>query len=224
MSVHPRDDLAAFALMALDVDEARIVTTHVERCESCAAEVASYQRALFAYADAGAAAAPDLRSRIVAREQPRQRAWIAWLGRPLPAFVPAALAFLLIVSVAGLAQARRDADAYASALSAIPGGRVVSLSASDSPGHRGSLVIPVDAARSPYLLLDVPAPPAGRAWEAWVLRGETALPAGISVSGGLVTLTLTAPFQVGDGVAVTLEPAGGSSRPTSPPVLAVPRT
>ena len=64
----------------------------------------------------------------------------------------------------------------------------------------------------------------GRAWEAWVLRGGTPVPAGISQSGGLVTITLTAPFAIGDGVAVTLEPSTGSSAPTTAPVLAIPRT
>lgn len=233
MIEHPTDDLAAFALGALEDGEQRTVGAHVADCISCAADADAYRDALVVYAGAAETAAPDLRARIVARARPvpargaaipsRRRSWIFGLTRPLPAFVTAALAILLLVSVAGAAQARRDADAYAAALSAIPGARVVALqSASGGSELRGSVVIP--EAGAPYVLLRVPAPPSGRAWEAWVLRGGTPLPAGISQSGGLVTITLTAPFASGDGVAVTLEPSTGSSAPTTAPVLAVPRT
>ena len=137
------------------------------------------------------------------------------------AFVPAALAVLLLVSLAAYAGARREADGYAAALASIPGGRVVSLEAASSTDLRGALVIPESG--TPYLLLRVPAPPAGRAWEAWVLHGDTPLPAGLALRGGVVAITLTAPLASGDGVAVTLEPATGSTAPTSAPVLVVPR-
>ena len=149
--------------------------------------------------------------------------WLASLWRPVPAFLPVALALLLVVSIAGFAQSRREADGYAAALAAIPGARVVSLQSSAAGSDvRGAFVIPESGA--PYVLLRIPAPPSGRAWEAWVLHGDTPLPAGVAVVGGVVSITLTAPFTAGDGVAVTLEPAGGSISPTSAPVLAVPRT
>ncbi|MDQ2952239.1 MAG: anti-sigma factor, partial [Chloroflexota bacterium] len=87
---------------------------------------------------------------------------------------------------------------------------------------RGAVILPPNGA--PFVVLRIPAPPAGRTWEAWVLRGDTPIPAGVSSAGGIVTITLTAPLGAGDGVAVTLEQAGGSSAPTTPPVLVVPRT
>lgn len=231
MTEHPRDDLAAFALGALDQAEERQVGAHVVECAACTVETEAYREALVTYAAAAETSAPDLRARIVARERrpvtpvatTGSLRWSDWLRRPVPLFVPALLAVLLVASIAGFAQTRREADAYASALAAIPGGRVVSLQSSVAGSDlRGAVVIPENGA--PYLLLRVPAPPAGRAWEAWVLHGDTPLPAGVAAAGGVVTITLTAPFASGDGAAVTLEPAGGSSTPTTAPVLAIPRT
>jgi len=127
---------------------------------------------------------------------------------------------LLLVSLAAYAGARRDSDRYASALSGIAGARVVALAPTgEVAGVRGSLVIPANGA-APYLILDLPAAPSGKTWEAWVLRGETPLAAGITNDRGVTTLLLTAPLTTGDGVAVTLELSGGVDRVTGNPVLA----
>ena len=222
MTEHPLDDLAAFALGALDEPDRRAVDEHVRGCESCAAEVESYRGALHAYAASAEASAPDLRASIVTRAR-RDNAWTSWLRRPVPALVPIALVVLLVASLVGYVGARQEADAYAAALASIPGGRVVTLQPSAAASDlRGALVVPESG--TPYLLLRVPVPPAGRAWEAWVLRGSTPIPAGLAAEGGLVKIVLTSSLASGDGVAVTLEPASGSSAPTSTPVLIVPRT
>jgi len=126
---------------------------------------------------------------------------------------------VLVGSLVGQAGARRDADGYATALSGVAGARVVTLAGSDR-ATRGSLVIPASGAPA-YLVLDLPAPPSGKIWEAWVLNGERPIAIGIiDARTGVTTLLLTAPLGAGDGVAVTLEPAGGSRAPTSAPVLA----
>lgn len=228
MIEHPRDDLAAFALGALDENEQRLVEAHVTQCSSCTAETDTYRHALIAYAAGVDTSSPQLRAGIVARAHStvgarRATSWLGALTRPVPAFVSAALALLLVASVAGLAQARRESDAYAAALSGIPGARVVSLQPPQGASDvRGSVVIPESGAA--YVVLRVPSPPAGRSWEAWVLRGDQPVRAGLTLSGGVVTITLTAPLGAGDGVAVTLEPSAGSDAPTTAPVLAVPRT
>ena len=231
MTEHPRDDLAAFALGALDEPERRVVEAHVRGCAACTAEIDGYREALHAYAAAADGTAPVLREAIVARAKReggavtmrRDNAWTAWLRRPLPAFIPVALALLLVVSLGGLLQSRSDADRYAAALADVASGRVVHLDATNAATElRGALVIPESG--RPYMVLRMPAPPAGRAWQAWVLHGDTPIPAGLAAAGGVFTLTLAAPLGSGDGVAVTQEPASGSAAPTSAPVLVVPRT
>jgi len=225
---HPTDDLAAFALGALDADEARIVRVHLDGCETCRAEVRALNETAFVIAATAERAVPaGLRDRIVARARREGTArgaptasFFELFRRPLPLAVPAALAVLLAISLALYAGARRDSDRYASVLSGIAGARVVALAPTgEVAGVRGSLVIPADGT-APYLILDLPAAPSGKTWEAWILRGETPRAAGITNERGVTTLVLTVPLASGDGVAVTLEPSGGVDRVTGNPVLA----
>ena len=84
---------------------------------------------------------------------------------------------------------------------------------------RGSLVVPANGS-GPYLILDLPAAGAGKTWEAWVIRADTPIRAGVTDERGVTTLTLTTGVVNGDTVAITAEPAGGVDAPTGPPVLA----
>jgi len=227
MTDHPRDDLAAFAIGALDAAEARAVRAHLEGCDVCRAEVQSLEEAAFAVAALAERDTPaGLRARIVDRARsetaPRRGAPSLFdlFRRPVPLLVPVALAVVLAISLAGYAGARRDSDRYASALSGIAGARVVALAPTgEVQGIRGSLVIPTDG-RAPYLILDLPAAPSGKIWEAWVIKGETPLAAGLTSDRGVTTLILTAPLASGDTIALTSEPSGGVDRPTGAPVLA----
>jgi hypothetical protein len=84
-------------------------------------------------------------------------------------------------------------------------------------GASGSLVVASGGSAVLVLYRVGPAPP-GRIYEAWVVRGASALPAGL-FRGGLgasfVPIARTVPR--GAVVAVTVEPAGGSARPTTKP-------
>ena len=229
MTRHPIDDLAALAIGALETDEARAVRAHVAGCQSCGAELRALEEAAFAVVATAERDVPDgLRTKIVERARregvPRQAPsspLFDLFRRPAPLAIPVTLAVLLAVSLAAYAGARRDADRYASAIAGIAGARVVALAPTgEVAGVRGSLVIPADGA-APYLILDLPAAPSGKTWEAWVLRAlESPLAAGITNERGVTTLVLTAPLASGDGVAVTLEPSGGVDRVTGNPVLA----
>jgi hypothetical protein len=71
------------------------------------------------------------------------------------------------------------------------------------------------------LLLDLPAPPPGKQYEAWVIRGGVAARAGqVPAREGVVLVTLMRPIASGDLAAVTLEVAGGVDQPTSDPIVA----
>ena len=228
MTLHPRDDLAAFALGALAPEEARTVLAHLAGCDECRTEVSALEETAFALAETAEREAPaGLRRAVVDSHRDggatSRGAWatlIDSLRRPVPFAVPVALAILLAMSLAAYLGARNDSDRYARALSGIAGARVVALAPTgEIEGVRGSLVIPANGA-APYLILDLPAAPTGKTWEAWILRGETPLAAGITSDRGVTTLLLTVPLVSGDGVAVTLEPSGGVDRVTGAPVLA----
>ena len=231
MNTHPIDDLAAYALGVLDAGERAPVERHLADCAACRSEVETYAETAWSIAQTAAVEVPaGLRDAIVARAQREARPvvgprapslydqLITLLRRPIPAVVPVALAVLLAVSLGGLAGARRDADSYSAALSGVAGARVMALAGNGS-AVRGSIVVPASGAPA-YLILDLPEAPSGKTWEAWILNGEKPVAAGITdARSGVTTLVLTLPIGSGDGVAVTLEPAGGSIAPTTAPVL-----
>ena len=212
MTVHPLDDLAAYALGALDADERRAIDAHLATCASCRAEVRSFAETAWLIAEPQSRQVPPrLRAAIVARARQDGSARTAWfatllngLRRPVPLMVPLALAAVLVVALLGYGGARRDADRYAAAVAGAVGARGV-------PPANGA---------APYLILDLPAAPAGKTWEAWVIRGDTPVRAGLTDERGVTTLTLTAAVAGGDTIAVTPEPKGGLDAPTGTPVLA----
>ena len=68
----------------------------------------------------------------------------------------------------------------------------------------------------------LPVLPEGRQYQVWYLKGDEALPGnafGVDANGqGVVTFTTDVPTL--DGVALTVEPTGGSPKPTTAIVLA----
>jgi hypothetical protein len=232
---HPTEDLPAYALDSLDRDERAAIAEPVEQCAQCTRDLAQFRDALYEAAAVGAVAVDpprDLRTRIVLRHRGarvvRGTSWVSRISelfaRPVPVVVPAALVVLLSISFAIIGTTRQEADAYARALAGVVDGRVVALAPTGvDPDARAAVVIPTQG--QPYLIVRLPAPPSGKAWEAWVLKpGPVAVPAGLSTEGGVFTLSLTTPLGAGDGVAITLEPLVGSAQPTTQPVLAVGRT
>jgi hypothetical protein len=227
---HPLEDLPAYALGALDEAERLTVAAHLETCDACAGDLASFEQALYEAAAVGAVRADpprDLRARIVTRHREarasRSTDWGArvrgWLAQPVPLALPLVLAALFFVSLITVGTARREADTYARALAGVADGRVVALAPQkNAPDARGALVIPRSG--DPYVVLELGSPPTGKTWEAWVIKGQRPVAAGLSGSGGLFTIVLTAPVGAGDVVAVTLEPVAGSGAPSSDPVLA----
>jgi len=229
---HPTEDLPAYALGALDESERETIAAHLKECAQCIRDLAQFEDALYEAAAVGAVDVQppgDLRTRIVRRH--RSGAPASWttrvgaaLARPVPLVVPAALAVLLVVSVAIIGTNRQQMDTYRRTLADVAGGRVVALApTSANRDARAAVVIPDQG--QPYLVVRLPAPPSGKAWEAWVLKpGPKAVPAGTSTAGDVFVLSLTAPLGAGDGVAITLEPIAGSPQPTTQPVLVVDRT
>ncbi|MGW6710805.1 anti-sigma factor, partial [Streptomyces sp. NPDC054956] len=71
--------------------------------------------------------------------------------------------------------------------------------------------------RAVFSAANLPAPGAGRTYQLWLAHGGTMRPAGFIDHDGTVVLTGD-PSDAG-AVGLTLEPAGGSPRPTTAPLL-----
>jgi hypothetical protein len=92
-------------------------------------------------------------------------------------------------------------------------------------GSRGSIVLVVGAKGYAVLALsDVRQPPAGKTYQAWVIRPNSAPgPAGL-FAGGSGVVELTKPVPKGAVVAITTERAGGVGAPTQKPKLIATRS
>ncbi len=82
-------------------------------------------------------------------------------------------------------------------------------------------VIEVGEGRAVLIAENLPSVAEEQVYEAWLMRGEDAEPAGLFEprEGGTTAVPLEGSLQGADAVAVTVEPAGGSSSPTDDPLV-----
>jgi anti-sigma-K factor RskA len=216
MADDPHSLVAGYALDALEQDEERAFEEHLALCERCRGDLAGLREAAaaLAYSSVGPTPPPELKDRILAQaraERPNvvpirpRRNWTA----PLAAAAAIAAAAAVALGVWGATRST-GSDPLTSVLSQ-PGARLVPIGA-----HGSVAVAPSgDAA----LALAVPRAPQGKTYEAWVIRGGKATPAGLFAGrNGTSVLTVKVPVRSGSAVAVTLERAGGVSQPTKMPV------
>lgn len=221
----------AYALDALDAEERADFERHLADCPACRAEVDSLREAAAELAVLTEVAPPaSLRARVLAdvatvRPLPpvvarrgRGRRWMPLLA--------AAAAVVLVGG--GLAwQPWRD-DNRPPALSAVE--RVAQAPdaqriRTDVPGG-GSVTIYRSSAQKRVAIVaeNLPDPPKGHVYEMWLQDDQGAMkPAGLIPSGGAAAeMVLSgASATAATGAGMTVEPAGGSSAPTTDPLMVV---
>ena len=223
MSTH--ELVAPYALNSLDEDERRDFERHLDECEQCQEVLPSLldAAAAMAYAPGPAEPAPELRDRIVASAR-RGGEVMPFRRRALPALSVVAVAAasaavglgIWALSLHGSLSRERDARARDDAALAVlsdPAARRIPLS-----GRSGVLALRRDGTAA-LAVEHLGRAPSGKTYEAWVI-GRTARPAGLFRGESATTLALLR-LKVGGGaaVAVTVERAGGVSKPTSKPIL-----
>lgn len=204
--------VAGYALDALSVDEERLFEAHLAHCPACRQDLAALTEtaAELGFAAPSASPPPGLRERILgaAREDgaqvlPLRPRWA------YPVLAAAAVAACAAIGLGFWAVTLHSRLGSAQALHGIPlrgaGGSVVL-------GRGGEAALVVSG---------LAAPPAGKAYEVWVIRGETARPAGLFAprAGTTTVIRLDERVASGDRVGVTLEPSGGSPHPTGKPLV-----
>lgn len=215
---------AAYALDALDGAELLEYEDHLGTCERCRADLVSLSEAAGSLAYAVDAPEPPvaLRGRILdaARAErtnvvPIRRSWIAPVSA-VTAVAAAAAAIgvgLWAHSLSGsLSQERSARSAQQEALRLV-GDPTASRMALD--GTPGALIV-ASGGRAAVIVASLPAPQAGKTYEAWVIEQGTPRMAALFTGGaGPVVVRLSRPVPRGAVVAATIEPAGGSEAPTS---------
>lgn len=126
-----------------------------------------------------------------------------------------AAAAIVIVALAGSAVVRSRSVRSQAEVAAVEPGAVAGTLTGSVPG---SLRIVVRADRTAYVMVDGLAPaPAGREYQLWSTDGPT--PASLGVMGdGSADASMVIPATA-RSVAVSIEPVGGSTAPTTTPIL-----
>jgi anti-sigma factor RsiW len=217
------DQLAAYALDALDDRERSAFESHLAECESCRAELDEFREtaALLAYA-AEAPAPPDvLRERVLEAARNERPSQSVVVLRPRRALRLTAIAAAAAVAAAiglgvwaGTLSSSLDAERSARAAEARAAAILADADATRMPlGERGELVRGPDG-NAVLVVRNLPAAPAGKTYEAWVIDSGGPVKAGLFEGGRQQIVLLEQPVAKGALVAVTLEPEGGSDQPT----------
>jgi anti-sigma-K factor RskA len=244
MSGHPQipDDVAALisahALGALEPDQAALAERHIAASDDCrrAYEDALETAAALALAVADSEPPAELRERILAAARaerppaaapvaraaaPRRGLRLAGLLTPSTGFavvgVAAAVVFALIaVSQHSSATSARDRQEALVAILSASDARIVPLKSTGGGSAGGRVIVSKGRAA---LVSSLGPPPAGRTYQAWGLRPGGAAPVPLptfSHAGSVLILNDVGRYT---GVAVTVEPSGGSRRPSTQPFV-----
>lgn len=242
----PRHDLhtltGAYALDALETSERDRYVRHLHRCQSCAGEVRGLREVATSLALAAVREPPaGMRARVLAavartrqlppvtdhRASPVRRASRTWRPRLVAAVATVAVAAAVLLGVAQVATQHRldrvqaQNDAIAAVLAA-PDARLL-----DRPTSAGGFATVVVSASRRELVVTTtglrPLPDA-KVYELWLIGPPHTRPAGLLTTGpsGSTRPVLASGLSPGDQLGLTIEPAGGTSRPTTTPVLILP--
>ncbi len=233
----------AYALDALGSPAERDrFARHLSRCPSCAGEVRGLREVATALAFAATAEAPaGLRGRVLAavartRQLPPEvssqghgrpqhpRPWLPWLSGAV------ALASIAVAVFFGLAQSHtqdelNQARAQNQALSVVLSApRVQVLSQVSTKGGTAIVVLSAERHELAVVTSGLPALPPGKVYQLWLIGKTKIVSAGLlpQARSGQTPAVLATGVVKGDALGLTVEPASGSSQPTTKPIVALP--
>jgi anti-sigma-K factor RskA len=218
----------SYALDALPDPERAEFERHLQHCPSCEAEVRGLRETAARLAMAQALQPPPgMEQRVLAA---------AYRTRQLPPLPPAhhrrvprrVAAFAAAASVAaavalGITQvstqhqleSTRTSDAAITRVVTAPDARIQTTRTSAG----GRVTVVASAALREAVITGTGTPPAGRVYQVWVMSPSGARSAGLMAGPSTLLASAVVP---GDRIGITVEPAGGTSRPTTTPVAVLP--
>jgi anti-sigma-K factor RskA len=246
----PHTLAGAYAMDAVPEPDRSRFERHLASCDSCRQEVRGLREATAALAAATAVRPPaELKDTVLrAAEQTRQlppsaarapAAWAPardrrrprWRSRPVVGVAAALAGALAAVAIAAgvvtygmqgrLDQAQGRDHTVAAVLSASD---AKMMSAHVSTGGTATVVMSHHERALVFTAADLHVLPAGESYELWLIGPAGTRPAGMvgaSAHGRMVGPMVVSGLAAGDSVGMTVEPSGGSPRPTSAPVLLI---
>jgi anti-sigma-K factor RskA len=230
MNQQMHDLVAPYALDALTDEERVAFERHLDDCEDCRAQLAELQEATgaLAYAAEGPEPPAELRQRIVdaARRDGHGAQVIAFPKRrwvfPATAAVGAVAAVAAIAVGLWAASLARELDRERQAKGQYE--RAIQLLGADAEVTRladaeGAVLVAADGSAALVVCGLQPAA-SSKTYEAWVIAGSDAQPAGLFRGGsGCPPVLLKRKVPEGAVVAVTLERRRGVEKPTRAPLV-----
>jgi anti-sigma-K factor RskA len=204
-----QDLIPAHALDALDPDDAHLLEGHIETCEECRRELDDMREttALLAFATDPVEPPASLRASILDAVAPpaparsRSRLRLAFLRGSFAG----ALAVAAVALVIGIALHSSSGNGSRSAEV-----RVLTGTA------QGAVV--QDGGSSKLVVLNLKSAGPGHTYEAWLIGADgKPVPAGTFAGGSSLVFDLKGNADKAKTVAITVEPTGGSSAPTTKP-------
>jgi anti-sigma-K factor RskA len=235
-----RDDLAAYALGALEPDAVSRVRAHLSVCTDCQQLYAEYQGVLelLPLGLPATRPSPTSRARLLAasqRESTTQQATpavgrlSAWWSRTRVVGVAFASALAVLVGVTvWQVWGTSDEPSTAALVEEIrndPDAAVWPMVGSDNaPDATGNLFLEPGRTEAALIANGLPQPPTGRQYQFWFVRPDESRVSGgvfeVDRAGSAIAL-LSAPEEFSDGwsCGVSEEPSGGSEQPTGRNIL-----
>lgn len=234
----------AYVVDALTGTELAEFERHLYRCASCAQEVRGLRETTARLGMAAAIAPPpEMRPRVLAaatrmRQLPPSARTLSGHGAPRKATrlrralprpvttvaVAALVAAIVVLSVLQVRtrqqlQQAQAGNRVAAAILAAPDARL-ETGGTTVGGTMTAVISPHDR-EAAITTVGMPVPSGTRVYQLWVISAAGARSAGLlpSSSIGATSPVLAADVQPGDKLAITVEPAGGTTQPTTTPIV-----
>jgi anti-sigma-K factor RskA len=241
----PHTLAGAYAMDAVPEPDRGRFERHLAGCDECQQEVRGLREATAALAAAAAVRPPEVLRETVLRAAGRtrqtppavagaaprwaRRRWLRWRPRLTMAVAGAVAAVGVAVAAGAVTYNMQDRldqaqgrDLTVAAVLSASDARM--MSARVSTGGTATVVMSHHEHALVFTAAHLSTLPQAESYELWLIGPAGTRPAGMITASGrghMVGPMVVSGLSAGDWVGVTVEPSGGSPRPTSPPVVMV---
>lgn len=220
---------APYALDALDPLERARFEAHLETCEDCRDELAGFAETAHRLGESLRESPPPLlKARLLAEiaDTPQLRPVVVAPGRLRRALPRFALAAAVLVGGFGIGgyvvehQRAEEASGQNVAISQVLGAADAGTSTKALEGGGNVRIVSSASNDSAVVVANgLSAPADGKVYQLWMIDAEGPHSQGTFTTSGTMIMH---GLGSADRVAVTVEPAGGSEQPTTPPIATLP--